>query len=77
MSLAEYLEYWLEVQRDRVRVTTYDSLELNVRRITTQLGRTPLERISPSLIQEGYRSLRRTGLQDYAILQLHRMLNAL
>ena len=75
MSLAEYLEYWLEGQHDRVRVTTYDTLELNVRRITAQLDRTPLERISPSLIQEAYRSLRRTGLQDYAILQLHRMLH--
>ena len=75
LLLSEYLEYWLEMTRCRVRTSTYQNCELNVRRLTRVLGRIPLLRLSPPLIQEAYRHLRAGGLSDHSVLQTHRVLN--
>ena len=41
-TLGEYLKYWLEVTRRRVRPTTFEAYELSVRRLL------PPDRISPT-----------------------------
>jgi hypothetical protein len=75
LQLDDFLEYWLEANRDRVRPNTFDNLELNVRRLSSLLGRTPLVRVSPNQIQGAYRAARQDGLSEYAVLQMHRVLN--
>src|SRR5207248_6092225 len=59
----------------RIRPSTYESYELNVRRINHQLGAVPLSRLSGPGIQDAYRRLSGGGLSDYSVLQVHRTLH--
>jgi integrase len=74
-TLSEFLAAWLDVARHRVRPSTYDSYGLNVRRISGELGKVPLVRLSPVGIQDAYRRLSGQGLSDYSVLQVHRTLH--
>jgi hypothetical protein len=51
LTLAAFLERWLEVVRGRVRANTYESYELNARRASAELGEVPLQSLSPALIE--------------------------
>jgi hypothetical protein len=62
MSLDVYLHDWLEVTRARVRPSTIQNYELNVRRLCEQIGDVPLVRLSPDVIQAVYRRQLRSGL---------------
>jgi integrase len=74
-TLRAFLSSWLEVVRHRIRPSTYDSYELNVRRICEQLGAVPLIHLSPPGIQDAYGRLSAQGLSDYSVLQVHRTLH--
>jgi integrase len=74
-TLSTFLASWLEVARHRIRPSTYDSYELNIRRISAQLGAVPLVRLSPPGIQDAYGRLSAQGLSDYSVLQVHRTLH--
>jgi integrase len=69
------LERWLEVVKGRVRDSTYESYELNARRVSAELGEAPLQSLSPALIQASYQHLLRRGLKPYSVLQVHRLLH--
>ena len=75
LTLAAFLEGWLEVVRGRVRASTYENYELNARRANTELGDVPLQSLSPALIQATYQHLLRRGLKPYSVLQVHRLLH--
>jgi hypothetical protein len=75
MSLGVYLDDWLEVTRARVRPSTTQNYELNVRRLSEQIGDVPLSRLSPDIIQAVYRRQLRSGLTPYSVLQTHRVLH--
>lgn len=75
LTLAAFLERWLEVVRGRVRESTLESYELNARRASAELGELPLSRLSPFLIQATYQHLLRRGLTAYSVLQVHRLLH--
>jgi integrase len=74
-ALSTFLASWLEVVRHRIRPSTYDTYELNIRRISAQLGAVPLVRLSPPGIQDAYGRLSAQGLSDYSVLQVHRTLH--
>ena len=74
-TVNQFLVAWLEVARHRVRPSTYESYDLNVRRISGQLGPVPLIRPSPPGIQDVYLRLSKLGLSDYSVLQVHRTLH--
>jgi integrase len=74
-TLSTFLASWLEVVRHRIRPSTYDTYELNIRRISAQLGAVPLVRPSPPGIQDAYGGLLAQGLSDYSVLQVHRTLH--
>ncbi len=74
-TLRTFLTSWLEVIRHRIRPSTYDTYELNIRRISAQLGAVPLVRLSPPGIQDAYGRLSAQGLSDYSVLQVHRTLH--
>lgn len=75
LTLAAFLERWLEMVRSRVRASTYENYELNARRANTELGEVPLKSLSPALIQATYKHLLRRGLKPYSVLQVHRLLH--
>jgi len=75
MSLGVYLHDWLEVTRARVRPSTIQNYELNVRRLCEQIGDVPLIRLSPDVIQAVYRRQLRSGLTPYSVLQTDRVLH--
>ena len=74
-TLAEFLDRWLEVIRDRVRPSTYENYELNARRLKADLGSVPLARLNPPAIQAAHQRLLRRGLTAYSVLQAHRVLH--
>ncbi len=75
LTLAEYLTSWMGVTRSRVRPSTCDSYEVNIRRLVAHLGLVPITRLSPPRIQDAYRALLEQGLSGYSVLQAHRMLH--
>lgn len=50
-STRDYLAYWLEVTGRRVRPSTYEVYELDVRRLDRYLGGATLGRLGPARIQ--------------------------
>jgi integrase len=74
-TLSEFLDVWLKLSLHRLRISTYRSYELNVRRLKKELGGVPLVRLSPPGIQEAYERLSREGLSEYSVLQVHRTLH--
>jgi hypothetical protein len=74
-TLSEFLAVWLDVARHRVRPSTHDSYGLNVRRISGQLGKVPLVRLSPGGHSGRIPPTVGQGLSDYSVLQVHRTLH--
>jgi hypothetical protein len=58
-----------------IRPSTYDTDELDIHRISAQLGAAPLVRLSPAGIQDAYARLSAQGPSDYSVLQVHRTLH--
>jgi integrase len=74
-SVGAFLDEWLEVTRRRVRPSTFENYELNVRRLNRFFADLPVGRLSPPAIQEAYRRLEVGGLSPYSVLQAHRTLH--
>lgn len=64
-TLEEYLlETWLPMRRENVRPRTYESYDLNVRRLLPHLGAIRLEQLKPAHIQACYGKLKERGMQQ-------------
>jgi integrase len=75
LNLGDYLEYWLDMTKSRVRPSTFRNCELNVDRLSKHLAQVPLADLTPAAIQGTYRRLIEQGLSAYSVLQAHRTLN--
>ena len=75
LTLGEYLEQWLEVCRRRLRVKTYDSYVLCAHRIQHEIGRVPISRLTPLILQSAYARLERGGLSPRTVFQTHSVLH--
>ena len=75
VTLGLFLAGWLELIRGRVRPSTYESYELNVRRINEHLGALSLIQLAAPDIQATYRRLHDRGLTDYSVRQVHSLLD--
>ena len=71
LNLGTYLPEWLEVCRGRLRPKTFDSYALCVARLQPQLGRVPLVRLNPLIIQSAYARLEADGLSAQTVFQTH------
>jgi hypothetical protein len=71
LTLGEYLPEWLEVCRGRLRPKTFDSYALCAHRVDLQLGRVPLVRLNPMIIQSDYARLGAGGLSPRTVFQTH------
>lgn len=53
-TVGEYLAYWLEVTRRRVRVSTYEAYALAAKRLDPSIGGERLSRLDPPKVQPGF-----------------------
>jgi hypothetical protein len=75
LLLGEYLEQWLEVARTRLRPRTFDAYEVCLRRVERPLGRAPLAKVTPQLIQRTYAELLASGLSPHTVFHTHAVLH--
>lgn len=75
VSVGLLLASWLELTRGRIRPSTYESYELNVRRIAASLGDVPLLHLTAPDIQAAYRRMRERGLTEHSLNQVHGVLD--
>lgn len=75
MSVGVLLASWLELTRERIRPSTYESYELNVRRLGEYLGDVPLLQLTAPDIQSAYRRMRERGLTEHSLNQVHSVLD--
>lgn len=73
--LAKFLARWLESIQPSVRPSTFESYELNVRRLTPLLGRLQLQQLSPEHIQAAYGRMLAFGLSARSVQQAHAVLH--
>lgn len=77
LTVAAYLDRWLEVSKERVKPRTHLRYAQLVRlHVTPTLGATPLTKLRPLHIEELYGSLLKGGLSGTTVLQIHRVLHA-
>lgn len=72
---SDYLKQWPEVMRCRLRPRTFDSYQLCSQRIERTLGRVPVKRITPQLVQHLYVQLLEGGLSPRTVFQTHAVLH--
>jgi len=72
----DFLARWLEdTVRNSVRPKTYDSYELNVRRLQPLIGSVRLGSLSPAHVQGAYGALLRRGLSARSVHHAHAVLH--
>ena len=72
----DFLARWLEDSvRNSVRPKTYDSYELNVRRLQPLIGSVRLGSLSPAHVQSAYGALLRRGLSARSVHHAHAVLH--
>ncbi len=75
-TVEHYLNRWLEESvRTSVRPRTYESYDLNVRRLLPYLGKLRLSALGPAAIQASYAALLRRGLSRRSVGQVHAVLH--
>ena len=60
-TLGDFLDEWLDVQRQRIRPTTWHGYEMAVERIKRHLGKAKLQALSPLQIEKFYSMLLDSG----------------
>jgi integrase len=72
----DFLARWLEdTVRNSVRPKTYESYELNVRRLQPLIGSVRLGSLSPAHVQSAYGALLRSGLSARTVHHTHAVLH--
>lgn len=75
-TVERYLNRWLEESvRTSVRPRTYESYDLNVRRLVPHVGKLRLSALSPAVIQGAYGALVKRGLSHRSVGQAHAVLH--
>lgn len=74
-KIRQYLESWLDNQvRRSVRPRTYESYELNVRRLNAYIGNTRLDALRPAHLEHCYTQMLDGGLSARSVDQAHTVL---
>lgn len=74
-TLSEYLQGWLSVMKPALRPKTYESYDLNVRRLTPHIGNVRLSSLTPAHIQNCLALLQLGGLSPRSVEQVHTVLH--
>ncbi|MDQ3964692.1 MAG: site-specific integrase [Actinomycetota bacterium] len=77
LTVAAYLDRWLDVSKQRVKPRTHFRYAQLVRlHVKPALGTAQLTKLRPLHIEELYGALRERGLSGTTVLQIHRVLHA-
>jgi len=74
-NVAQYLVHWLDSVKTSVRPKTWESYDLNVRRLTPILGKTCLNVLTPAAVESAYAELLSSGLNKRTVVQAHTVLH--
>jgi integrase len=74
-SVSQYLQSWLKSVKSSVRPRSYESYDLNVRRVTPLLGKRRLNQLTPAAVEGAYADLAESGLSNRSIVQVHTVLH--
>jgi hypothetical protein len=74
-TVSQYLTYWLDSVKGSVRPKTWESYDLNVRRLTPLLGKTRVTALTPAAVERAYADLNAGGLSNRSIVQAHTVLH--
>jgi integrase len=74
-TVSKYLDFWLRSIKGSIRPRTYESYDLNVRRLTPSIGSFRLSALKPAPIEAAYAGLRAGGLSNRSIRQAHIVLH--
>jgi integrase len=74
--LNDYLVAWIESKRPGLAAKTFDSYDLNRRRLAPHVGSIRLDVLRPVHVQQAYSALSSTGLSPKSVRQAHRLLHA-
>lgn len=74
-SVSQYFDFWLKSVKGTVRPKTYESYDLNVRRLKPLIGRSRLSTLKPPAIEGAYASLLNQGLSAQSVRQAHTVLH--
>src|SRR6266487_6501570 len=75
-TLAQYLDYWLSVYKQRIRPRSYERYEQIIRlHLVPMLGKIKLDKLSPQHIQQLYSKKLEEGLSTNTVLVIHGMLH--
>jgi integrase len=75
MSVEQYLQSWLRSVKSSVRPRTYESYDLNVRRLTPLIGKRRISQLTPAIVERAYSDLSEAGLSNRSIVQAHTVLH--
>lgn len=75
-TMSDFLRQWLDATRSRVRPSTLEAYELNIRRLTPHIGRIRLGDLNAAAIQATYGRLLEAGLSPRSVEQAHTVLHA-
>lgn len=74
--VGDYLRRWLQDSaKPGVRPRTYDSYELQVRRLQPLIGSIKLSLLSPAHVQNAYAQIHRSGLSPASVQRVHMVLH--
>jgi hypothetical protein len=70
--MGQYLDYWLASVKSSIRPRTYESYDLNVRRLKPLIGKYRLTGLTPAIVERTYAELQEGGLSRRSIVRSHR-----
>jgi len=73
--LSQYLDYWLQSVKNSIRPKTFESYDLNVRRLQPLIGKRRLNDLSPAAIERAYAELQAAGRSNRSVVQAHSVLH--
>jgi integrase len=74
-NVALYLDFWLNSVKGSVRPRTYESYDLNIRRLKPLIGKTRLSALTPAQVERAYSDLIQGGLTPRSVVQVHTVLH--
>lgn len=75
-TVAQYLEYWLDVYKQSIRPRSYERYEQIVRlHLVPTIGKTRLDKLLPQQVQSLYAQKQKEGLSANTVLTIHNMLH--
>ena len=74
-NVGQYFDFWLDSVKGSVRPRTFESYDLNIRRLRPLIGKSRLGSLAPATVERAYAELVATGLSKRSVVQAHTVLH--